>query len=253
MRSDSPERVEIVMTDALAIPQTRLIPAGSFRMGSAEWEHYPGESPETLVYLDAFEIGIYPVTNAEYAGFLEATGYEKPPWWEDPRFNDPRQPVVGVNWYDAVAYCRWLRRVTGEPYRLPTDAEWEKAARGGLEGKAYPWGDDPPTLERCWWGGQERPKPVGSFPPNGYGLYDMIGNVWEWCADWYNPQYFRHPPRRNPRGPRVGEGENKVIRGGSFLTPKPEPLRCAYRHPDHPTLRHECIGFRVAKSVRRTR
>jgi iron(II)-dependent oxidoreductase len=131
---------------------------------------------------------------------MDATDYEAPSYWNDSKFNAPNHPVVGVSWDDAVAYANWAGK------RLPTEAEWEKSARGGLVGKKYPWGD---TLTHddanySGTGGKdkwEHTSPVGSFASNGYGLYDMAGNVWEWCADWYFNNYYANSLKSNPKGP----------------------------------------------------
>jgi formylglycine-generating enzyme required for sulfatase activity len=189
-----------------------LIPAGEFQMGDS----LDGMSlalPVHTVYLDAFYIDIYEVTNAQYKKFMDAKGYEAPYYWNDPNYNAPNNPVVGVSWNDAKAYADWVGK------RLPTEAEWEKSARGGLVGKRYPWGD---TLTRDdanydGTGGKDvwiTSSPVGSFAPNGYGLYDMAGNVYEWCADWYDDNYYANSPKSNPTGP--SSGKYRVLRGGSW-------------------------------------
>src|SRR5215212_6257054 len=134
-------------------------------------------------------LGIYQVTNAEYARFLEATGHQHPPTWGAPNFDHPQQPVVSVSWFDAIAYCEWL----GDGARLPAEAEWEHAARGGIEGALYPWGDDPRTeyAMRSLAG----PEIVGRGAPNGFGLYDMCENVHEWCSDWLDAAQTRRVSR----------------------------------------------------------
>jgi iron(II)-dependent oxidoreductase len=219
------------------------IPAGWFLMGSPEGEGYYDEHPQHKVWVDAFWIDKCEVTNAQYEKFMKATGHEAPAFWNDDRFNKPEQPVVGVSWDDAVAYCRWAGK------RLPTEAEWEKAARGGLVGKIYPWGDRIShdnanyggTGGRDRWGGTS---PVGSFPPNGYGLYDMVDNVEEWCADWYDKNYYHRSPERNPKGPNTGD--RRVLRGDSCNS-FPNYLRCADRSSDEPAPTNHGIGFRCSQ------
>ena len=152
------------------VKQLILIEGTSFLMGSDDGAD--NERPVHRVSIDAFEIGACQVTNREYAMFAS------PPLCDDPRFEDPDQPVVAVSWFDAMRYCQWLR------LRLPTEAEWECAARGGVEGKRYPWGDDA----------------VLHSGPNGYGLYDMCANVHEWCSDWYGSDYYSISPNRTRRG-----------------------------------------------------
>jgi len=202
-----------------------LIPAGEFLMGSPEGEGEVDEHPQHNVFLDTFYMDKYEVTNAQYKQFMDATGHRAPAYWNDDKFNQPDHPVVGVTWRDAKAYCEW----TGK--RLPKEAEWEKAARGGLVGKKYPWGDRI-THENANYkgiGGKDQwdnAAPVGSFAPNGYGLYDMAGNVWEWCADWLSSSYYAISPVQNPTGP--DSGSTHVLRGGSWAGPAYH-LRAAYR------------------------
>jgi len=146
------------------------------------------EKPVHRVWVDEFLLAACQVTNAEYTLFLLGTGSQPPPFWNDADFNRPEQPVVGVSWHEAVRYCEWLRLHTGRAFRLPTEAEWERAARGGREGAPYPWGDAPPQLlrdyaERCAGYWRTGPEPVGRGEANGYGLYNMCDNVHEWCSD----------------------------------------------------------------------
>lgn len=228
-------------------PDMVYIPAGPVWLGS---DRNLNEQPIQEINLPAFEIAKYPITNHQFRIFCDQTGRPYPPdpeGWANYFLGYPDHPVIRVNWFEAECYCQWLSRVTGKPYRLPTEVEWEKAARGGLQGKAHPWGDEEPHGhahfgERVYaWEPNMRgiqTKRVGSYPPNGYGLYDMAGNVWEWCADWYAPYVS---------GERQRRGIYKVARGGSWASDA-DALRCAYRMNFSPSYRDYYIGFRVAKS-----
>jgi formylglycine-generating enzyme required for sulfatase activity len=211
------------------------IPAQSFLMGSDDSR--PDESPVHRVWIDAFEIGACQITNAEYAAFANATGHAPPP----APFNDPEQPVTGVSWFEAVAYCEWLSKFSGRRVRLPSEAEWECAARGGAEGLHYPWGDDLPLQESA-----AGPRPVGRRAPNAYGLYDICENVHEWCSDWYAAEYYIGSPERNPRGP--DDGLRRVSRGGSWRH-QIQFSRCAARSSIPPEFRYADYGFRVARDT----
>ena len=216
------------------------IPDGPFLMGDDAGR--PDERPAHRVWVRAFRMALVPVTNGDYASFLAATGHHPPRFWDEPRFNAPDQPVVGVSWLDAVAYCRWLAELTGRPYRLPTEAEREKAARGGREGARFPWGDDAPTSR----GGsflQEGPRPVGLSAPNGYGLFDMAYNVHEWCSDWYDPRYYAIAPERDPKGP--ASGRRRASRGGAWRH-QVKVSRCAARSSLDPSFQYNDYGFRLA-------
>ena len=206
------------------------------------------ERPVHRVWVDAFELAARQVTNAEYSRFLEATKHRKPLHWDDPLFLHPEQPVVAVSWFDAAAYCEWLSRITGERYCLPTEAEWERAARGGLEGKLYPWGDEPPEslpdYAARWKAG---PEPVARYAPNAFGLYNIGDNVHEWCADWYSPGYYAATPERNPQGP--AEGSRRASRGGSWRH-YIKVSRCAARSSIPSEFQYADYGFRVARDVR---
>ena len=219
-----------------------VIPAGWFCMGSEAGQE--NERPVHRVWIDAFYLGACQVTNAEYARFLRVTRGPAPPLWDDPNFNHPEQPVVAVSWFDAVRYCEWLSGTTGRDYRLPTEAEWERAARGGVEGKLYPWGDDPPQslpdYAKRWKTG---PEAVARSAPNGFGLYDICQNVHEWCSDWYQPDYYAASPERNPRGPEIGE--RRTSRGGSWRH-HIKVTRCAARSSIPPGFQYADYGFRAA-------
>jgi len=185
----------------------------------------------------------HPVTNAEYRQYIGGTRADAPSHMNQPGFDRDDQPVVGVSWNDASAYCRWLAAQTGLPCRLPSDPEWEYAARGDRGGTLYPWGDDLSPDHACY-DGLDGPAPVGNYAPNGFGLFDMVGNVWEWCLDRFNGVATRSHAVNTPTGRTPTD--NRCLRGGSFLTDNPLNLRIAYRHEDPMDLRHECIGFRVA-------
>jgi formylglycine-generating enzyme len=174
-------------------PEFATIPAGWFLMGSDAGQDV--ERPMHRAWVDAFAMAITQVTNEEYARFLADSGREHPPFWLDPNFNHPRQPVVAVSWFDAVAYCDWLSGEIGERFRLPTEPEWERAARGGIDGHFFPWGDEPPQsrprYSERWKSGPEQ---VSQSEPNAYGLYEMCENVHEWCSDWFAPDYYTVSP-----------------------------------------------------------
>jgi formylglycine-generating enzyme required for sulfatase activity len=154
-------------------------------------------------------------------------------------------PVVSVSWDEAVAYCDWLSCATGKQYCLPTEAEWERAARGGAEGLLYPWGDAPPEFVPDYatrW--KKGPEPVGFYPPNTYGLYNLGDNIHEWCADWYDDGYYAHSPERNPRGPV--SGSRRASRGGSWRH-HIKVTRTAARSSIPPEFQYADYGFRIAR------
>ena len=228
------------MSDAF-IPPVIRIESASFLMGSDVGQD--NERPVHRVDLDAFAIGIYQVTNAEYDVFLQSTRRSPSSHRAEAQFSDPLQPVVAVSWFDAVSYCEWLSAETGRRFRLPAEAEWECAARGGVAGRIYPWGDDPLGYDTRWIRG---PEPRGGGAPNGYGLYDICENVHEWCSDWYRSDYYAVSPRRNPHGPETGT--RRVSRGGSWrhhvkVTP------CASRSSLSPDRHYTDYGFRVARDA----
>lgn len=209
-----------------------LIPAGIFQMGNP---NQPRNSDNFLhtVEIDSFYMDKYEVTVGQYKQFIEETGYEFTMSLWEKYFISPtdNHPVVSINWIDATAYAKWAGK------RLPTEAEWEYASRGGLENKLFPWGNElthnDANYHRTWdknitfdypnyfttgkidiW--RYSTAPVGSFSPNGYGLYDMAGNVGEWCQDWYQFDYYLQSPKKNPQGPN--DGKTKVIRGGHWFS-----------------------------------
>lgn len=223
-------------------PKLALIPAGWFLMGSAEGQE--NERPVHRVWVDAFYLGVCQVTHAEYARFLHATGIPDPSLWNDSHFNHPEQPVVAVSWFDAVKYCEWLTELSGRNYRLPTEAEWERAARGGVDGKLFPWGDDPPqSLPDYGLRWKTGPEPVARYSRNAFGLYDICQNVHEWCSDWYQADYYAVSPERDPQGPPTGE--RRASRGGSWRH-HIKVSRCAARSSIPPSLKYADYGFRGA-------
>ena len=222
------------------------VPAGWFLMGCDAGQD--NEKPVHRVWVDEFRLAVCQVTNAEYVRFMHATGAIAPPFFDDPALSSPEQPVVGVSWPEAVRYCEWLSAETGRKFRLPSEAERERAARGGREGALYPWGGAPPqTLpgyaERCDIGWKNGPEPVGRGEANGYGLHNMCDNVHEWCSDWYSPDYYAVSPERNPGGPETGE--RRASRGGSWRH-HIKMSRCAARSSIPPDFHYADYGFRVA-------
>lgn len=227
-------------------PDLVHIPAGTFTMGDARGRD--DERPEHRVWVDAFDIARYAVSNEDYARFLRDTGHHVPGAWRDSMLNGPRQPVAAVSWFDCVEYCRWLTDTTGGAYRLPTEAEREKAARGGLEGARYPWGDEEPEQVGRFALGKQSVKQtvdVDDDPRvNGFGLFHMGDNLHEWCLDWYDPDYYRVSPDTNPRGPSMGDA--RASRGGSWRH-HVKTCRCAARSSIPPDRRFTDYGFRVVR------
>lgn len=245
-----------------------LVPEGEFQMGSNDGGADADEQPVHTVHLDAFFIDENEVTNGEFKDFVLAN-----PMWQkdqiDAKFADDNyladwngnnhplgerdHPVRYVSWYAAMAYAVWVDK------RLPTEAEWEKAARGGLKRKQYPWGNGI-NLNRANYGKQlGQTTPVGDYPPNDYGVFDIAGNVWEWCLDGYEPGFYADSPPRNPTAGAndvaeiVNDFENiaefRVLRGGGWNS-EPEWLRAANRHGTSPAYAGiGALGFRCAKSI----
>ncbi len=226
-----------------------LIPAGTFVMGSNDGA--ADEKPAHEVEVAAFYADVYEVNVAQYQRFLLVTGYRLPESWNQ-QLQNPNAPVVEVSWDDANAYAKWAGK------RLLTEAEWEYAARGGhtgVEGKPrykYPWGNAASHDQANYSGAEGKDQwrqtaPVGSFAPNGYGLYDMAGNVWEWCADWHDKSYYSQSSKQNPQGP--AGGTYRVLRGGSCNS-NALNFRCAFRGKSVPSARSLYSGFRCAREVR---
>lgn len=221
------------------------IPAGEFLMGSSELDGMAAddEKPQHPVYLPRYEIARTPVTNAQYKAFLDATGRRAPDHWHGGQIPTGLEahPVVNVSWEDALAFCQWAG------LRLPTEAEWEKAARG-TDGRLWPWGNVAPDMRRCNFNDNVRGTvPVGQYPAGAspYGLLDMAGNVWEWCADYYDAEYYIKSPSEAPTGP--ARGLARVLRGGSW-TNDARRVRAAARSSRSPVFRGENVGFRPARS-----
>jgi sulfatase modifying factor 1 len=206
------------------------IPGGAFLMGQENGRDE--ERPVHPVRVRPFRLCRFQVTNADFAAFRPF------------QHECASLPVTSVNWFDAVEFCRWLSNEWGFAVRLPTEAEWEFAARGGLAQKLYPWGDDPFTSRQNYasrW--QNGPEPVATSEPNPYGLYDMCENVHEWCSDWYDPRYYDVSPEDNPQGPATGT--RRSSRGGAWRH-HIKIARCAARSSIPPEFRYADYGFRVA-------
>ena len=213
-------------------------------MGSEE--RYTWESPKHNVFIDAFDMAPTSVTRREYAEFLHDTSHEEPKGWTAPAFANPDQPVVGVNWFDAVAYCEWLGKSKSEFYRLPTEAEWEKACRGGHADREFAWGDESPESLEYFHGEWLAPRPVAQWRPNDFGLYNMGDNVHEWCVDWFAADYYAMSSERNPAGPLAGS--RRVSRGGSWRH-QIKGSRAAHRSSLPPEFRYTDYGFRIVRPV----
>ena len=235
------------------------VPAGEFEMGAEDEQAGADEKPKHKVHLDTFLIGKYEVTNAQYHAFVKATGHRLPENCCDPKYNIWRGdaladgiaelPVINVSWDDAAAFCNWAGG------RLPTEAEWEKAARG-TDGRIFPWGAEPPSGNRAnysfdpisIWDGPASlaKKDQYEYGRSPYGAYEMAGNVWEWVQDWYDENYYKQSPAKNPVGPLTGEA--RVMRGASWRNTA-DMLRSANRNKHGHTERRVYIGFRCAKDA----
>ena len=251
----------IPLTMSVQAGDMALIPSGAFLMGSLDGE--ADERPAHRVHVDAFYIDRHPVTNADYARFLNMFGnrIEEGKRWLDidgplsswlckirkkegryvPKSGYENHPVIKVSWYGATAYARWVGK------RLPTEAEWERAARGIWEGQRFVFGNTI-TPDQANVGGLHATTPVGSYPPNAFGLCDLTAGVWQWGSDWYDPDYYSRSPSRNPKGPE--SGTQKVLRGGSWF--HKDSWRVATRGADDPLSKGFCFvtGFRCVKDAR---
>jgi formylglycine-generating enzyme required for sulfatase activity len=219
------------------------IPAGQFSMGDNFNEGWIDEQPVHSVYLDAYKISRYEITFDQYDIFCEDTGRNKP---DDYGWGREGRPVVDVTWDDAVAFCGWLAHKTGKNIHLPSEAQWEKAARGTGQVK-YPWGNTPPSCDRINYDRcRGRTMPVGSFPSSAspYEVHDMAGNVWEWCSDWYDVSYYSGSPANNPPGP--AGGTQRVIRGGGWAS-SADYTRAANRDSSFPSSAINWLGFRICR------
>jgi len=227
------------------------IPGGEFLRGrSHTWpdydvKWYPNPAKDDLpakrITIDPFVLDEAEVTNERYASFVKATGHRPPYQWFEGRLPEGKEkfPVTNVSWDDANAFCTW------EGKRLPTEAEWERAARGTAEGQKYPWGDRKITAKDARYNRVDGPGAVCSSVKNEFGLCDMIGNVWEWCSDWYDRNYYQVAPDKNPKGP--DKGLYRVLRGGSWFDVPELFLTTSYRSWARAAERSPTIGFRCAK------
>jgi len=221
-------------------------------MGSPDDVGNDNERPRHTVTIDKrFALGRFPITRREFALFVRGTGYRVPTDWRDAGFDQSeRDPVVGIGWLDAQAYVYWLGRSTHQDYRLPSEAEWEYAARGGRQTEFW-WGDDP-SLAPAYANsegvddGFSNTAPVDSFKPNRFGLFDMAGNAWQWTADCYNGDFRGAPANGVPW--LTGDCASRVVRGGSWYDPR-SALRAANRTANHVSDHDANVGFRVARTL----
>ena len=237
-KSDHATQQAATRISAIPVPETVYVAGGTFRMGSAA---YNSEKPVHSVTLRSYSIGKYEVTFAEYEAFCEATGRSKP---GDEGWGRGHRPVINVNWSDAVAYCQWLSRQMGKTYRLPTEAEWEYAARGGNRSSGYTYSGGNNLGSVAWHSGNSggKTQPVGGKSANELGIHDMSGNVYEWCRDWYERDYYVNSPESNPQGP--SSGSDRILRGG-YWDSSAVICRVTHRNGDEPSERYSDIGFRV--------
>jgi formylglycine-generating enzyme required for sulfatase activity len=234
-------------------PEIVIIPAGPVTLGVPEFQRdskLPHPWTVRTVEVPAFGIGKHAVTIGEYLAFADATRYAiTPELRNDARFRDPRAPVAFTSWIDATRYAQWLARVTGKPYRLVRDAEFEKAARGGLAGKRFPWGNESPEGRCDFNNANGAPRAVGSFAPNGFGLFDMAGSMWAWCEETYEAIASDVSKMRYDDTQIRDTRLNPICRGGSYKSVDTTVMWCAYRHEDPTDGRFDCIGFRLALSL----
>lgn len=271
--------------DTTALPagmKMVFVKGGCYEMGDTFEEGDTEELPVHGVCLNDFYMSATEVKIGEFRVFVNSTGYKTEAqrgdgvsiWDESKWTNKPgtywdntglpqseNHPVTGVTWNDALAFTKWLSRKTGQNYRLPTEAEWEYAARSGGKKYKYSWGngmvymDDKMFKKKPTWRGSYEKhddmdmyvytSPVGIYKPNELGLYDMTGNIWEWCADWYDENYYKNSPKENPSGPETGK--EKILRGGSWSHSQ-RYVRCSSRFAANIDFRSNLIGFRVVRS-----
>lgn len=220
--------------NGLLIPEFTDLAGGKFLMGGVANDPVT-EQPQHEVILAPFSISRTEITNAQFLSFCQETGHKLPedPHWQGIYMRDyPNHPIVSITWQEAVDYCEWLSKVLGKEVRLPTEAEWEYAAQTSNPGTTLEFAAREllPTTK------------VASYPPSNLGVYDMLGNVWEWCSDWYSPRYYQESPKENPKGPE--SGSQKVVRGGSWAESR-NASRISHRNNAIPTGTASTIGFRV--------
>lgn len=232
-----------------------LIPGGEFQRGrtfvwadyDVKWYPNPAKDdlPVRKITVDSFYLDEAEVTNERFAAFARDTSHRAPYSWPAGKFPEGKEkyPVVDVSWDDASEFCAW------EGKRLPTEAEWEHAARGSQEGRMYPWGDEKITGKDAVFNQVDGPRPVCSRNKSEFGLCDMIGNVWEWCSDWYGQHYYQDAPDHNPKGPDTGN--YRVLRGGSWFDVPPLFLTSSYRSWARQKERSPTIGFRCAVNAKK--
>jgi formylglycine-generating enzyme required for sulfatase activity len=216
------------------------IPSGEFQMGSDHGKD--NEKPLRSVYLDGYWIGKYEVTFDQYDQYCDEVGIVKP---DDEGWGRDIYPVINISWLDAMAYCRWLSDKIGHNFKLPTESQWEKAARG-TDGRMYPWGDSFPSDDKANFNDRsanfvKHTTPIGSYPEGSspYGVLDMAGNVYEWCLDWHSSAKSSSSLKRNPRGPK--KGDYRVLCGGSWFGSS-QCIRTTFRSSAKPTSRYFHIG-----------
>jgi len=257
----SAANAEASFTDPLTGMEFTMIKGGCFSMGDSVGDGDPNERPVHEVCLTDFYIGTYEVTNSQFRKFMPQHSSNTS---DEAMLNDDNQPVVNISWEDALAYAEWLSQKSGQNYRLPTEAEWEYAVRAGSKDSRF-WGNSPD--QACTYANvadmtakKERPKwttfsctdgfvvssAIGSFKPNGYGLYDMLGNVWEWCQDVYNSEAYSKLPKDDPV--YSGPGEYRVMRGGGWSN-GPLGIRSSHRVGLSPDFGHHALGFRLARNA----
>lgn len=256
------------------MPKMKKVKGGTIEMGNSYG--LVNEQPVHTIEVKDFFIGKYEVTVEQYLAFCDATNSHYPEWLEEgndyhedyvgyhvdyhvetgknpyykllgySRIENEDLPIAGISWYDATAYCQWLSDKTGKKYRLPTEAEWEYAARGGLKNNNSQYAGDNAIVKIGWTevNAKSKPHPVGEMKSNELGIYDMCGNVWEWCSDWYDWDYYKNSPKENPQGPEAGN--TRVLRGGSWHS-RSATSSVSFRYYAYPNFRISLVGFRVVR------